>query len=483
MARVLLSGGAYVARSLIAGAQRQVNLYSEINKEESPTKHTLYPTPGLSLLSTPPVGAGRGLFRASNNQLFAAVGSVLYAVSSSWVFTSLGSISSGMTTPVRMADNGVDMLVIDGTSNGYTVSLATNTFGTLSSSAFYGSDCIGFLDTFFVLNKPGTGIFYSSLGLSTTFDPLYFAAKIGYADRLIAIAVLHREVWLIGNDTSEVWVNSGGVAFPFSIMTGAFIEHGCIAKYSLTKLGDALFWLSQNKEGKAVVLQGAGYQAKAISTAAVVNAMASYAVISDAVGMALQFNGHQMYVLTFPTADVTWVYDVSSAEWFEWLYSDTDGTEHRHRAGAMAYAYGVNLALDWSTGALYQLSLDSYTDTGTPIVRRRGFPHMMQDGKRVQYLQFIADMEVGAAANTADGAPAGVFVADPPTLFLRWSDDRGASWSNPISTSFGTSGDYLESLQFQRLGMARDRVFELFWSAPIKTALNGAFIVTRSQAS
>ena len=70
-------------------------------------------------------------------------------------------------------------------------------------------------------------------------------------------------------------------------------------------------------------------------------------------------------------------------------------------------------------------------------------------------------------------------VDPPPLLYLRYSDDKGASWSDPISTSLGTAGDTLMSLQFQRLGMARDRIFELFWSAPVRTALNGAFIETR----
>ena len=59
MARVSLSGGAYTARSVIAGAQRCVNLYAEINPDDAPVKRTYYPRPGLRGLSTPPTaGAG-----------------------------------------------------------------------------------------------------------------------------------------------------------------------------------------------------------------------------------------------------------------------------------------------------------------------------------------------------------------------------------------------------------------------------------------
>lgn len=61
-------------------------------------------------------------------------------------------------------------------------------------------------------------------------------------------------------------------------------------------------------------------------------------------------------------------------------------------------------------------------------------------------------------------------------IFLDWSDDRGHSYGNPVGQAIGARGAYLRSLQWQRLGYARDRVFRLTWSVPVKTALQGAFI-------
>ena len=87
------------------------------------------------------------------------------------------------------------------------------------------------------------------------------------------------------------------------------------------------------------------------------------------------------------------------------------------------------------------------------------------DGSRVMYRELIADYQVGEG----DGA-------NDVLVYLRWSDSKGASWGNAIEGSIGRTGDYLKSVQFQRLGYARDRVFELSWSAPVKTALNGIFL-------
>ena len=476
MARLPLKSGAYSTRSLIAGAQRCVNLFAEKNEEDSPVPFTYYPTPGLTPLSAAPgPGAGRGLFRASNGTLYGVVGQSLYSIASDWSWTFLGALTAPLTTTVSMADNSATLMVVDGTDAGYTVDLATAAFGTMADPAFFGGTRVDFLDTFFILNKPGTGEFYSSLGISTAFDPLYFATKIGYPDPLVCAIAIHREIWLIGRDTTEIWVNSGGANFPFEIMSGAFIQHGCAAPRSVACMGDTAFWLSQDKTGDGVVLAGNGYQAKPISTHAVAYAIAKYGTISDAEGYCFQQEQHQFYVLTFPSADATWVFDISTGQWHEWVSIDGNGKEHRHRAISHAFAYGTNVVMDWETGTIYALDLNVYTEAGNPIVRRRGFPHLIAAGRRVIYTQMIADIECGNAPGTSD--------ALGPQIYLRWSDTKGASWSNPIGNGMGAAGDYINSVQFQRLGMGRDRVFELFWSAPVRTALNGAFLEAETLGS
>ena len=66
------------------------------------------------------------------------------------------------------------------------------------------------------------------------------------------------------------------------------------------------------------------------------------------------------------------------------------------------------------------------------------------------------------------------FAVSGPQLGLRWSDTRGKTFGNAVPQDFGT--DPLAQPQWNRTGMARDRVFELFWSAAYQTALNGAFV-------
>jgi hypothetical protein len=79
------------------------------------------------------------------------------------------------------------------------------------------------------------------------------------------------------------------------------------------------------------------------------------------------------------------------------------------------------------------------------------------------------------------GADDGLSYVAPSKLYLRYSDTRGQTWSNPIEDDFGATGEFYKSIHYQRLGMARDRVFEVFWSAPVRTALNGAFVMAEAE--
>jgi hypothetical protein len=474
-----LTGGAYTARSLIANLQRCVNLFIEENpaEDEPPFPATHYLTPGLTLLGTAPLGTVvRGLYRTSTGVLYAVVGPIVYFIDSAFAFHQLGVIGSN-TTPVSMSDNGIVVMLVDGSAQGHAITIIGNAFATISDPNFFGADRVEYIDTFFVLNRPNTTQWYISPSNwipGVRFVALDVVAKSGGADPVVVVGVVRREIWPIGQLTSEVWFNSGAVDFPFQEMPGVFIEHGIAAKYSLVKADQSLFWISQDTQGQNVILQAEGFAVKRISTHSIEVSLAGYSTISDAIGFTYQQEGHIFYCLAFPSGDVTWCYDLSTGQWHERIFTDNNGVEHRHRANCMAFCYGVNVVGDWQTGQIYSMDLNNFTDNGQPIVRRRGFPHIISDGNRVLHTRFLADMETATDTGAVDGSSS----IAPPQISLRWSDSKGRSWSNPVVRSLGALGDDLKSIQWRRLGLARDRVYELFWSDAAETALNGAFIET-----
>lgn len=469
MAKVPLIGGAYEAKSVIADAQRCLNLYPEKNPEGAAAPYTHYPTPGTVKRAQGPVSPVRGLYTATNGKLYAVVGNNVYYINASWALTLLGTMSGALTTPVAMQDNGTTLVIVDGSISGYQVNITTNAFTAWVDPAFYGSNSAQYLDSFMIFNHPNTKQFYTTLSNTLALDALYFAQKTSAPDLLATLIVKHREIWLLGQKTTEVWYNAGSPSFPFASLPSTFLDQGCAAVYSVAKDGEGIYFLSRNSRGQATLIRTKGYEGIKVSTYALEAEWAKYSTIEDAIGYTYTFGGHAFYVLTFPTADKTWVFDVGEGLWHQRGWMDSDGEIHRHRGNCFSFAYGKLLVGDFENGAIYSLEDEVYTDSGDEaILRLRSFPHLGMDGKRVSYSQFIADMEVGTQDNgTLD---------NPAYVFLRWSDDRGQSYGEPVPQSLGATGQFLTNIQWRRLGLARDRVFELSWSTPVKTALNGAYV-------
>lgn len=475
MARIALNGGSYLDRALNANAQRTVNLVPQAlpKKSNPPVPTTYLPSPGLSTISQPSTGKVRGVWRASNGALICCIGGNVYFVDTVIDFkvVLMGAIPNA-DTPVSFSDNGVIGVLADGTAQGYWWQIGNSpTLNLIVDAAYYAADFAAYLDGFFIWNRRGTNQFFVSPSFwngTDPLDPLDIASKIGGPDQIIAIASIHRELWIIGQLTSEVWFNSGGVDFPFERLPGVFIDHGMLRGYTLAQADVSLFWLSRDRQGQMMVFKSEGYGAVRISDHAFEYAVRDYEDVTDAIGFCYQLEGQTFYVITFPTADHTWAYDLSTGLWHERMWLDENGVEHRHRANCATNVYNMVVCGDHTNGKLYHWDMDTYTDDGDPIRRIRSMPHIVVDGRRVSYNEISLDMQVGEVPALQDD--------DDPEVLLRWSDTGGASWGDTVPMPFSRTGDYLRRMNVRRLGMARDRVFEVSWAFPYKTALQGPWL-------
>lgn len=479
MPRVNLLGQPYQGQSIIASGQRRINLYAESNKDavQAPSPITYYQFPGTELFGMPLDAAPvRCTYRTSIGTAYVVVGPTVYFVNSAGTMLFVGSIPD-RASQVYMADNGLAVVLVDGVG-GWAIDMVSNDFGPIIDPSFYGADYVVFLDTFFCFNRPDTNQFYISLSMvdytllisGTSFDPLDIAAKSGSADHIVALAAVHRQLILIGELTTEIWIGTGAADFYFQIVQGAYIDHGCAAQYSVATQDYVSFWLMQDKQGSGIIVQNVGYEIKEISTPYLVKTFKSYETMADAIGMCFQIADHAFYLLVFPTANATWLFDLTTGYWAElgkWNV-DTNSFD-RYRANCCMFAFGQNIIGDYATGKLYKLNPDVFTDGGDPIRWVCSFMHMVgPDFQRVAYNNFDADMEVGNSEQLTEDDP-------DPVVALDWSDDRGKTFGFPVEQSLGRQGEYFTTISWNRLGYARDRIFRLSWSAPVKTALNGGF--------
>jgi hypothetical protein len=500
--RINLTGGDSQARSVVASTQRRLNVYAELSdpKTGEPGQVTWYPTPGLVLKGVTPNGLPiRGMYTASNGDLYVVAGSDVYWVDSSYNFNAVGNllattaITYNPLRPIKMSDNGVSVAMCNGyLTDGWSINMKTHAdltpllnpaagdALTTSSTGWLGSSYLDFSDGYLIANYIGTPSFFISNAQDIIFDPLQFAGKTSAPDFVAAVVVQHRVLWVIGQLWStEVWYDTGGSGgasnFPFQLMPGVAIDYGCIATYSIAKTQTSVFWLGQTQAGKVIVLRGTGYTVARISTHPIETILSTYATVSDCIAYCYLQQGHAFYVMNFPSADATWVFDLATDQWHERAYMDNSGEEHMQLSSMHAFAYGQNLVNDTTSGNLYAMDLKTYTDNGQPVKRVIGLPRQVDDDDdhRVQYANFTLEVAAGETLSTTDN----------PMITLRWSDDKGKTYSNGIIQPLGQRGKFNSLLKWNRLGLARSRVFQLEWSANAMVAIQSAFVTVSKAAA
>ena len=430
--------------------------------------------PGLKFQQTIGTGPIRALWAHQTN------GSDFYVVSGTGFYkvtgltatpTLLGTVTG--TGPVSIADNGTQMFLACN-PDGFIYNEVTNVFAQITDPDFTGAVTVAYLDGYFVYNEPDSQkVWVTELLDGTSVDPLDFASAEGSPDGLVAINVDHREAWLFGTDSVEVWYNAGLADFPLTRIQGAFNEIGCVAAFSVAKLDNALFWLGTDARGQGIVYRANGYAGIRISTHAIEYAIAQYGNISDAVAYTYQQEGHAFYVLTFPSGDATWVYDVSTQAWHERAGWNTAlGEFTRHRSNCQCNFGGNTVVGDYENGNIYTLDLNVYADNGGIqkwLRSWRALPTGTNTLRRTAQHSLQLDCESGTGLNTGQGSD--------PELMLRWSDDGGHTWSNEHLSKMGKIGQYYRRVFWRRLGMTmklRDRVYEVSQTDPVKAVIVGA---------
>jgi len=498
-------GAAYVARSVNAADNRMVNLFPEAVPEGGKEPGFLNRAPGLRLVATVGSGPIRGLW-SHGGYLYVVSGTGFYQVTSGYVATLKGTVTG--TGPVSMADNGTQLFIACN-PDGFIYNYNTDVFAQITDPDFYGAVNVGYLDGYFVYNQPNSQtVWITSLLDGLSVDPLDFASAEGSPDGLVSLIVDHRELWLFGTDSVEVWYNSGEPDFPLTRIQGAFNEIGCVAPYSVAKLDNGIFWLGADARGQGIVYRANGYTGQRVSTHAIEYAIQSYGTISDAIAYTYQQEGHAFYVLTFPAAGKTWVYDVSVNSWHE-RAGFSLGDFVRHRSNCHAAYNNVPHVGDYENGKIYVLDLSVYADDGSVqkwLRSWRALPTGQNDLKRTAHHALQLDCESGVGLSGIDLADAYTYItlltetdasittesdedlllADygilgvNPQIMLRWSDDGGHTWSNEHWSQVGKIGGYSQRVFWRRLGMTlklRDRVYEISATDPVKTVIMGAELI------
>lgn len=443
-------------RSLTVSAQRLINVYVSPQAPDAKSRLPAFQTPGLRVFATVPQGPCRGT-HVMGTDVFAVYGTRVYRITVDGVTFDLGAIPNG--GQVSLDSNGEQLcIVIPETTEGFVVDRSSGSITQITDADFLGATSVCVIDGYYIFSRPNsTEFFLSAINDPLTFNALDFASAEGQADNLVTVLRAGRDLWLLGTATVEVWSNVGATDFPFLRISGGFVSRGCAAQFSATtRLGGPL-WLGEDR----CVYTAQGIVPQKISTEAIEQAIAGFTRVDDALGQVEEIDGRAFYVLTFPSAARTYVFDLTA-----------QGAPHERESNGLGYwrairhvkFAGSTVAGDAVNGTLWLLD-PTYSFEGTDqIIRTIVGTCFHSDNKRVFFSRFSAEFEAGAGLNTGQGSD--------PVVWLRWSDDNAFTFGNDAIAGIGKIGEYRKRVEWRRLGSGRGRVFRLQWSDPVYTTLS-----------
>jgi hypothetical protein len=462
------------APSLIANAERTINLYpASVDSEFAPTGQALLSTPGLDTFYASTDINGRAAF-AVDGRCFVVIGTSFLEITSTQSATLRGSVAQD-SNPATISYNGAsggELFITSGT-NGYCYNMSSHAFTTeLTGTATQG----GALNGRFLAFDVATGrVSFSALNDGTTWDPTDFFARGQSPDPWRSMVVRGAEIWTIGEQTGEVWYDSGAFPTPFQPIPGATFEYGTPATFSVIKAGDYLMWLSQDKDGGGVIVAAKGFGPQVVSTYAMSHALAGYRrddTIDDCEALVYQQEGHTFACFSFPTAGATWCADLSMGmAWHERGVWDTATGMYRIWAPrAHCYAFGRSLVVSRGSAVVAEMDPTFCTEVDGTLIRRLRIPPPIWAAGRQRLVvdRFQVMVEPGLAKVTDDGSD--------PHLMMRASYNA-KTWGAERMASVGRIGEYAKLCEFTRCGSSRLLwVPEITFTAPIPLRISAAEI-------
>jgi hypothetical protein len=472
MKPVPLFGDGVQSYSAVVTSQRRLNCFFDPRSDQDKTVAVLRGTPGTVKFVTLPTSPIRGMYVA-NGLMYVVAGAILYSVSSNGTITSLASLAAG-TGIVSIADNGIQLGIVDGTS-GWTFTFAGNVLAKIVDANFPSNpSTIAFLNGRFIVNRGNTRQFYESASYDgATWTPVIFATKENYSDLLLAVEVLNGNLILWGAQSIEFWQDVGAAGVPQQRINGATQTWGLAAVWSRSKLNNSEIFLGQNPQGTIQVLMLNGYSPVRVSTSDIENLINSFSTLSDAVALTYTIEGHAMYQLTFPTAGRSFLYDATTNLWGEVQTGIALLTRHYGNLGVVFNT--VNYMSDFSSGNIYRVDENTFTDNGTPIKRQVRTRHIRDGGNQFGISELFIDMETGVGLQMGQG--------QDPQIMLQTSKDGGRTYGYERWATLGKVGQYsVPRVIWRRMGMARDFVFQITMTDPVKFVIaHGAASVMRME--
>jgi len=466
-----LTNGFYVSRSLPVSAQGCANWY--VNPVKSGlASEVLFGTPGLSQLAT--VGgrsfANRGShvmngipYFVQGERLF-RLDRTVSGTTETFSTTLIGAISG--TGRVSMTDNGTQLMILVPGGTGYIYTVAgglveiTDADFTANGNPQYAV----YIDGYFVCTTDSKKFIVSALNDGTSYNALDFGSAEADPDDIVAPLVHRNQLFIGGSETIEAFQNIGGTDFPFQRVPGFVMDSGVAAPLSTVNAHGTVYCIGGDVNESPNVIAFDGNNMVPVSDDGIDLVLQELTAeeLSQVYGFSYSQEGAKFVGWVLPNTCV--VYEATSGKWHERKSQITDslGTVNtRWRVQSLVSAYGRIIVGDSQDGRIGEMSLDHYSEYGTPIIRDICTLPFSNQSKPVFFPSIELTMESGVGDSTT---------TTPKMTMMRSKD--GKTWTAARIREFGKEGEYTRRVVWRRNGRAdRFEIFRFQMSDPVKPVM------------
>jgi hypothetical protein len=447
-------------------------MYAVIAQAEALNDVALFGTPGTVSFATAGTKPSRGA-TVMDGVYYCVSLNTLYSIDKDGNVTSIGTI--GGSKRCVFANNGEKLcIVVPGLSgfNAYVYNATTDTLVQVSDVDYINSSSVWWKDGYYNFSTTaGDKIFTSALNDPLTFDALDFGAAELFPDDITVVNGTFDEMYIFGEETTELFQNVGGSGWPWQRIPGASFEKGCHGKYTPIVWDNGMYFVGGGKNEKtSIYLSKNSSDPIRISTDAIDNEIQKFTM--DEIGESFSFTysveGNSFVGFTFRsinTTDRTFVYNVTASNFSGrnvWLEQQSGISDASWRINSINFVYDKLLVSDFGDGRIGYLCPNCYTEYSSTILRSKVTGPFNSENKSL----IIHKAEL--ILNSGEGLISGQ--GSDPQIMMDYSNDGARTWSNEFWRPIGKIGEYGRRSVWRRLGRApAHRVWRFRSTDPIKT--------------
>jgi len=416
-------------RSKQFNSEQTQNMYLDTSGERA----AISDFPGLKPFATKS-GRDRGWHKMAG-VLYKLIDATLWRVASNGLYANLGTIP-GADRGI-FADDGLRLFVVTNSKLYRWESAGGVT--EITNLPVTNPKSIAYLNRKFIVTGDLALFATSDPASGGTWNDLNTAEAEVRPDRLQRVYTFNQLAYMLGNETTEVWYDTGAGNPPLARQDTSLVNIGIAGKYAVTATDSYLYWLGDDRK----VYQCVGAKARPVRTLAIAHIIEGLTTVSDCIASHITVEGQTFVMFRFPSDKKTLMFSETFNYWVEMAGGTAIPSQEAWYGNAMMRCYEKNLVSQ--DGDVLELDNDTYTDNGQTRLRIRTLPSFTgkligKPSNKITVQGVKINMQLGVGLATGQGSA--------PVLMCQMSPDAGESWQDVKFVDIGVMGDYVGPVWF-----------------------------------